>query len=60
MKSEWSKSSYSPNGGNCVEARTVTDGAQLRDSKNPHHTTLALPAAEWTSLLATVVGCARG
>ncbi|WP_082376682.1 DUF397 domain-containing protein [Nocardiopsis sp. NRRL B-16309] len=54
MKSDWSKSSYSPNGGNCVEARSVTGGAQLRDSKHPHHAILALSASEWTSLLATV------
>ncbi|NYJ33082.1 DUF397 domain-containing protein [Nocardiopsis aegyptia] len=60
MKSEWSKSSYSPNTGNCVEARSATGGAQLRDSKYPRHATLVLPASEWTSLLATVVGCARG
>jgi hypothetical protein len=47
---DWHKSSYSPNGSNCVE---VAEGATtaVRDSKHPEHAMLAVPAVEWTALV---------
>ncbi|MFE1078584.1 DUF397 domain-containing protein [Nocardiopsis alba] len=46
----WHKSSYSANGGNCVE---VSEGAttHLRDTQNRGLAELSLPKAEWSALL---------
>jgi len=55
MKPEWFKSSHSPNGGDCVEARGVAGSAEVRDSKNPENGTLSLPSSEWAALLRTAV-----
>ncbi|MET9713172.1 DUF397 domain-containing protein [Nocardiopsis alba] len=49
----WHKSSYSANGGNCVE---VSEGAttHIRDTQNRDLSELTLPAREWTALLSAV------
>ncbi|MBV2364411.1 DUF397 domain-containing protein [Streptomonospora nanhaiensis] len=53
ISSEWKTSSYSQNGGQCVEARVGDNGATLvRDTQNREAGTLAFPAAEWAAFLA--------
>ncbi len=50
----WRTSSYSGNGGDCVEVTSAPDGVLVRDSKDPAGPTLAVTAAGWRSFLATV------
>ncbi|WP_367431562.1 DUF397 domain-containing protein [Streptomyces celluloflavus] len=53
----WFKSSYSSNGGNCVEvAANVPGVVPVRDSKDPHGPALAFPAASWCSFVVEVKG----
>ncbi|WP_406508213.1 DUF397 domain-containing protein [Streptomyces sp. NBC_00212] len=50
----WIKSSYSNNGGDCVEVATnlaASHRVAVRDSKNPHGPTLILTAAAFTGLI---------
>ncbi|OKI09907.1 DUF397 domain-containing protein [Streptomyces sp. CB02923] len=51
----WFKSSYSNNGGQCIEVATnllTTHGmVPVRDSKNPHGPHLTLSADAWTDLV---------
>ncbi|MEC3891163.1 DUF397 domain-containing protein [Nocardiopsis sp. LDBS1602] len=49
----WHKSSYSPNGSNCVE---VAEGptTHIRDTQNRDLSELTLPAREWNALLSAV------
>ncbi|MFB8765332.1 DUF397 domain-containing protein [Nocardiopsis alba] len=49
----WHKSSYSANGGNCVE---VSEGAttHIRDTQNRALAELNLPAHEWSAFLTTL------
>jgi hypothetical protein len=47
----WKKSSYSDNGGNCVEVAFVDGDAALRDSKDPEGGAFRLPAAGWRGLI---------
>nr|WP_223245187.1 DUF397 domain-containing protein [Streptomyces sp. CBMA156] len=48
-------SSYSNNGGNCVEvAADFPDLAPVRDSKDPHGPALVFPSEAWKSFVATV------
>ncbi|MFD7367955.1 DUF397 domain-containing protein [Nocardiopsis alba] len=49
----WHKSSYSPNGSNCVE---VAEGptTHIRDTQNRALAELNLPAHEWNALLHTL------
>ncbi|WP_030678182.1 DUF397 domain-containing protein [Streptomyces rimosus] len=51
----WFKSSYSSNGGQCIEIATnlaTTHGViPVRDSKNPHGPTLTLTPAAWADLV---------
>ncbi|MFV2196012.1 DUF397 domain-containing protein [Nocardiopsis sp. LOL_012] len=54
MSDDWFKSSYSGSSPNCVECRGQAGVTEMRDSKNPAHATLALPADQWAGLLATV------
>ena len=50
---QWRKSSYSGNGGNCVEVATNMPGiVAVRDSKDPDGTALVLTPAEWQAFLA--------
>ena len=52
----WTKSSYSdPNGGNCLEARQLHNGAvQVRDSKNPGGPVLSFSAECWNAFTAGI------
>jgi hypothetical protein len=45
---DWRKSSYSANGGNCVEvAQNLAGVIAVRDSKNPHGSPLAFTPRDW-------------
>ncbi|MBC3985532.1 DUF397 domain-containing protein [Streptomyces sp. AC563] len=53
----WTKSSYSDNGGNCVEvaANLAAYGTvPVRDSKNPHGPALAFDTSAWSAFVAGV------
>ncbi|MFJ8794605.1 DUF397 domain-containing protein [Streptomyces sp. NPDC102462] len=54
----WFTSSYSNNGGNCVEVAANLVASRglvpVRDSKNPHGPVLALPAHAFTSFVTGV------
>ncbi|MFJ9950019.1 DUF397 domain-containing protein [Kitasatospora sp. NPDC091207] len=51
----WVKSSYSGNGGNCVEVSASFPGAvPVRDSKDPEGPALVFPADAWQSFVAGV------
>ncbi|MFJ7422417.1 DUF397 domain-containing protein [Streptomyces uncialis] len=56
----WIKSSYSGNGGSCVEwapAHASTDGiVPVRDSKTPNGPVLHIPATAFTAFVAGVKG----
>lgn len=50
----WRTSSYSGNGGDCVEiAWSAPDNTAVRDSKNVDGPTLAFSALAWRAFLAT-------
>ncbi|WP_329355943.1 DUF397 domain-containing protein [Streptomyces anulatus] len=55
---QWVKSSYSDNGGTCVEwapaTASTTGFVPVRDSKNPGGPALALAAAAFSSFVAGV------
>jgi hypothetical protein len=54
----WRKSSYSGNGGNCVEVGTGLPGKiAVRDSKNPDSPVLSFGPEEWDAF---VKGVQRG
>ncbi|MEV7601182.1 DUF397 domain-containing protein [Kitasatospora sp. NPDC089797] len=51
----WVKSSYSNNGGDCVEVAPGFPGlVPVRDSKDPNGPRLAFPAGAWRSFLTAV------
>ncbi|MEU3959975.1 DUF397 domain-containing protein [Streptomyces buecherae] len=53
----WTKSSYSSNGGDCVEvaANLAAYGTvPVRDSKNPHGPALAFDTSAWSAFVAGV------
>jgi hypothetical protein len=51
----WRKSSYSNNGGNCVEVASNRPGiVAVRDSKDPNGPALAFAPAEWRTFLVGV------
>ncbi|GAA4665342.1 DUF397 domain-containing protein [Streptomyces youssoufiensis] len=53
----WTKSSYSSNGGNCVEVATnlAPHGTiPVRDSKNPHGPTLTFDPTAWSAFVTGV------
>ncbi|MFJ6621427.1 DUF397 domain-containing protein [Kitasatospora sp. NPDC091335] len=51
----WSKSSYSNNGGTCVEVTADFPGlAPVRDSKDPQGPALVFPSEAWASFVAAV------
>ncbi|WP_406114923.1 DUF397 domain-containing protein [Kitasatospora purpeofusca] len=51
----WRKSSYSQNGGNCVEvAPDVPTLVPVRDSKDPDGPALVFPSDAWRSFVAAV------
>ncbi|WP_311546332.1 Scr1 family TA system antitoxin-like transcriptional regulator [Streptomonospora wellingtoniae] len=52
MQNEWKKSSYSEGGAtNCVECRTDSDLALVRDTRHREAGHLAFPLAEWQAFL---------
>ncbi|MFF8771945.1 DUF397 domain-containing protein [Kitasatospora sp. NPDC015120] len=51
----WFKSSYSDNGGQCVEVSASLPGAvPVRDSKDPSGPVLVFPASAWRSFVAAL------
>ncbi|KJY35230.1 MULTISPECIES: DUF397 domain-containing protein [Streptomycetaceae] len=51
----WFKSSYSNNGGECVEVSASFPGAvPVRDSKDPEGPALVFPADAWSAFVAGV------
>ncbi|WP_031065710.1 DUF397 domain-containing protein [Streptomyces sp. NRRL WC-3742] len=51
----WFKSSYSDNGGACVEvAANLTNAVPVRDSKDPEGPALFFPTGSWQSFVAAV------
>ncbi|MEU8680731.1 DUF397 domain-containing protein [Streptomyces sp. NPDC048611] len=53
----WFKSSYSNNGGDCIEvAATGTGAVPVRDSKDPHGPALTFTANGWSSFVDAVKG----
>ncbi|MFJ9457823.1 DUF397 domain-containing protein [Kitasatospora sp. NPDC101447] len=53
----WVKSSYSNNGGSCVEAAPGFAGVMpVRDSKDPQGPALVFPAEAWVSFVVAVRG----
>ncbi|MFF4605804.1 DUF397 domain-containing protein [Streptomyces sp. NPDC001339] len=53
----WFKSSYSNNGGNCIEVADDFPGmVPVRDSKAPHGPALVFAADGWSSFVAAVKG----
>lgn len=59
MSNEWHKSSYSQNGGQCVEVREHSGGADVRDTVNRSGAVLSFPSAEWRALLTAESRVAR-
>ncbi|MFD7902130.1 DUF397 domain-containing protein [Kitasatospora sp. NPDC059747] len=52
---EWFKSSYSSNGGQCIEVSSSVPGAvPVRDSKDPQGPALAFPVEAWSAFVAAV------
>ncbi|MFE0459636.1 DUF397 domain-containing protein [Kitasatospora sp. NPDC058965] len=53
--SQWVKSSYSDNGGNCIEiAPDFANAVPVRDSKDPEGPALVFPTDSWGHFLAGV------
>lgn len=53
----WRKSSYSTNGGNCVEiGEGATDVVPVRDSKDPHGPALTFTMEGWADFVSAVKG----
>ncbi|MGW2540931.1 DUF397 domain-containing protein [Kitasatospora sp. NPDC001574] len=54
-RASWFTSSYSNNGGECVEVSVSFHGAvPVRDSKDPHGPALVFPADAWHSFVGAV------
>jgi hypothetical protein len=55
LPAQWRKSTYSTNGGNCVEVGDGIPGVTpVRDSKDPHGPALTFDADAWTAFVADV------
>ncbi|MFJ9842360.1 DUF397 domain-containing protein, partial [Kitasatospora sp. NPDC101155] len=53
----WFKSSYSSNGGNCIEVAgnlVASDAVPVRDSKDPSGPSLVFPADAWVAFVSAV------
>lgn len=50
----WRKSSYSGNGGNCVEVATLPDTLAVRDSKDKSGPVLRFTAESWRAFTETI------
>ncbi|MFE2410470.1 DUF397 domain-containing protein [Kitasatospora sp. NPDC059408] len=54
-RASWYKSTYSDNGGTCVEVASDFPGLlPVRDSKDPQGPTLIFPAEAWRSFVSAV------
>ncbi|GAA1770338.1 DUF397 domain-containing protein [Streptomonospora arabica] len=51
MDTDWRKSSHSQPSGDCVECRTDSDRALVRDTRHREAGHLAFPLAEWRAFL---------
>ncbi|MER7704645.1 DUF397 domain-containing protein [Kitasatospora sp. NPDC097605] len=52
---DWFKSSYSSNGGECIEVSDSLPGVvPVRDSKDPAGPTLVFPAEAWRAFVAGI------
>jgi hypothetical protein len=52
ITTQWTKSSYSDSGGNCVEVRRAKGGnIQVRDSKDPNGAVLTSAPAQWSAFI---------
>lgn len=59
LSETWMKSTFSgppQDGGNCVEARRVDGGVEVRDTKDREGGTLAFTGPEWAAFLDGVKG----
>ena len=54
LDTRWRKSSYSGNGGDCVEVADYDNHLMVRDSKNPEDAKLAFTTASWKAFTAKV------
>ncbi|MEU7177007.1 MULTISPECIES: DUF397 domain-containing protein [Streptomyces] len=55
LTARWRKSSYSTNGGNCIEiGEGVTGVVPVRDSKDPHGPVLTIAPAAWSEFVGGV------
>ncbi|MEU3573335.1 DUF397 domain-containing protein [Kitasatospora sp. NPDC036755] len=55
MTLDWFKSSYSSNGGQCIEVSDSMPGVvPVRDSKDPEGPSLAFPVGAWSSFVIAV------
>ncbi len=53
----WFKSSYSSNGGNCIEVSSDIPGrVPVRDSKDPQGPALVFPVDAWSAFVSAVRG----
>ncbi|MCP2337521.1 DUF397 domain-containing protein [Actinomadura rupiterrae] len=50
-RARWVKSSYSTNGGDCVEAAVLDGLGLIRDSKDPDGPAIGLEPEAWAQLL---------
>ncbi|MEU5418051.1 DUF397 domain-containing protein [Streptomyces sp. NPDC001407] len=59
----WFKSSYSNNGGDCIEVAgdlvVMSGTVPVRDSKNPHGPILTFPPGAWSSFVTSVKDAAE-
>jgi|HubBroStandDraft_6_1064221.scaffolds.fasta_scaffold736652_2 hypothetical protein len=56
-RAAWRKSTYSNNGGNCIEVtRAITDMVAVRDSADPEGSTLVFTPHQWTAFTSTLKG----
>ncbi|GAA2119315.1 DUF397 domain-containing protein [Streptomyces synnematoformans] len=53
-RSEWFKSSYSGQNGECVEVRLGADGVGVRDSKDPEGGMLGVGCGAWADFVAAL------
>ncbi|WP_316744110.1 DUF397 domain-containing protein [Streptomyces sp. MK7] len=52
----WQKSTYSPDGSNCVEIATTPTTIHIRDSKTPTAPHLTVTPSAWADFLSPVRG----